>query len=66
MNIENVMIALQIDGELYSAKVNGIDMDLLVNTIAALTETGKLGVVKLPNDYKIHQLTADEFESEDN
>lgn len=52
MNINKASLALDIDGQMCWAILDGIDLNLMVNCIAKLREDGLLKVVKAPEDFK--------------
>jgi len=57
MNITKASLVLEIDGQMCLALLDGIDKNLLVETISCLFDDGKLKVVKMPDDYQWDTLT---------
>lgn len=56
MDIEKVSLSVQIDGEVYFVALTQERLKILVSTASALSDNGKLNVIKAPESYKFQSL----------
>jgi hypothetical protein len=56
MKITKASLFLEIDNKICFAVLEGVDLDLMVQMIAGLTEKGKLLTVKMGDDFKMVNL----------
>jgi hypothetical protein len=57
MKITKASLVLEINGEPHFALLDGIDINLMCDLIAGLTDTGKLKVIKAPESFKFENLS---------